>query len=175
MSLTGPVPRPAADHVTRNAGILGNDLMDTEARPDMKRMRAYRLGRVREQLHAHDLAGIVLFDPINIRYATGSRNMSVWTLHNAARYCFIATEGPVVLFEYGNAFHLADGIETIDELRPAVSWFYFGGGAECENRAPQMGGRKSQSWSGSTAAETCGSPPTTATSWEWMRCAATGW
>ena len=101
MSLTGPVPRPAADHVTRNAGILGTDLIDTEARPEMKCMRAYRLGRVREQLRAHDLAGIVLFDPINIRYATGSRNMSVWTLHNAARYCFIATEGPVVLFEYG--------------------------------------------------------------------------
>ena len=139
MNLTGPVPRPAADHVTRDAGILGTDFIDTEARPDMKRMRAYRLGRVREQLRTHDLAGIVLFDPINIRYATGSRNMSVWTLHNAARYCFIATEGPVVLFEYGNAFHLADGIETIDELRPAVSWFYFGAGAECENRARKWG------------------------------------
>ena len=139
MSLTGPVPRSAAEHVTRDAGILGVASIDTEDRPDMKRMRAYRLGRVREELRAHDVAGILLFDPINIRYATGSRNMSVWTLHNAARYCFVATEGPVVLFEYGNAFHLADGLETIDELRPALSWFYFGGGAECANRARRWG------------------------------------
>ena len=35
----------------------------------------------------------------NIRYATGSRNMAVWTLHNAARYAFVPVEGPVVLFD----------------------------------------------------------------------------
>jgi len=28
------------------------------------------------------LCGVILFDPINIRYATGSRNMQVWTMHN---------------------------------------------------------------------------------------------
>ena len=31
--------------------------------------RAYRLGRIREQLARHDAAGILLYDPCNIRYA----------------------------------------------------------------------------------------------------------
>ena len=139
MSPSGAVPRAAAGHVTRGASVRGVALIDSEPGPDMRRMRAYRLGRVRERLRALDLAGIVLYDPINIRYATGSRNMAVWTLHNAARYCFVATEGPVVLFEYGNAFHLAAGLETVDETRPAISWFYFGGGARSESRARAWG------------------------------------
>ena len=44
---------------------------------DEKSIGAYRLERVRAQLVRRDLAGIVLFDPINVRYATGSRNMQV--------------------------------------------------------------------------------------------------
>lgn len=96
--------------------------------PDMTRMRRYRLERVREKLRRADVAGIVLYDPINIRYATGSRNMTVWTMHNAARYCFIPTEGPIVLFEYKNADHLNAGLEAVDEIRPTKPWYFFGGG-----------------------------------------------
>jgi len=60
--------------------------------------------------------------------ATGARNMTVWTLHNAVRYCFVASEGPVVLFEFHSAPHLPAGLETIDEIRTAIYWFYFGAG-----------------------------------------------
>jgi hypothetical protein len=35
---------------------------------DEKSVRAYRLERVMAQLVRHDLAGIVLFDTINVRY-----------------------------------------------------------------------------------------------------------
>lgn len=87
-------------------------------------IRQYRLSRVREALRRSDLAGLVLLDPINIRYATGSRNMQVWTMHNPCRYCFIAAQGPVVLFELGSAKHLARNLETIDEIRPAWAWDY---------------------------------------------------
>ncbi len=84
-------------------------LTDAEAQVDMRRVRAYRLGRVRAGLRARDYAGCVLFDPINIRYAVGARNMVVWTMHNAARYCFIPTEGPIVLFDFHNCEHLSAG------------------------------------------------------------------
>ena len=106
-----------------------------ETQIDMKRLRAYRLGRVREQLRRRDYAGALLFDPINIRYATDSRNMAVWTLHNAARYCFVATEGPVVLFDYRNCEFMSDELETIDEVRPATSWFYFSTGPRLAEKA----------------------------------------
>ena len=62
----------------------------------MKRLRAYRLSRLRAELAARDCAGILLYDPINIRYATGSRNMAVWTTHNPARYAYVPTDGPIV-------------------------------------------------------------------------------
>ncbi len=110
-------------------------LSDTESQIDMLALRAYRLGRVREQLRRLDYAGVLMFDPINIRYATGSRNMAVWTLHNAARYCFVPTEGPVVLFDFHNCEHLSDGLETIAEVRPTTSWFYFPAGPRVAERA----------------------------------------
>jgi Xaa-Pro aminopeptidase len=91
---------------------------------DEAAIRRYRLDRVRQGLRDLDYAGIILFDPINIRYATGSRNMQVWTMHNPCRYAYIATDGPVILFELGSAKHLARGLETIDEIRPAWAWDY---------------------------------------------------
>jgi Xaa-Pro aminopeptidase len=110
-------------------------LSDTEGQIDMVALRAYRLGRVRDQLRRLDYAGVLLFDPINIRYATGSRNMAVWTLHNAARYCFVPTEGRVVLFDFHNCEHLSDALETIDEVRPTTTWFYFPAGPRVAERA----------------------------------------
>jgi len=73
---------------------VGFNLKDFEgAQPNMQRLRGYRMGRLQAELKRLGYPGVLLFDPINIRYATGSRNMSVWTLHNAARYCFVPAEG----------------------------------------------------------------------------------
>ena len=110
-------------------------LRDHGHQVDMVALRAYRLERVRAELRRRDLAGCVLYDPINIRYATGSRNMSVWTLHNAARYCFLPTEGPIILFDFHNCEHLSDGLETIAEVRPTATWYYFAAGPRMEERA----------------------------------------
>ena len=99
---------------------------DAEPQIDMKRMRAYRLARVQEQLKKRDLAGVILYDPINVRYANGSSNMQVWILHNQARYCFVPAEGPTVLFEYKASMHLSEHLETIGEIRPCIGWTYFG-------------------------------------------------
>ncbi len=102
---------------------------------DVKALRAYRLEGVRRELAARDYAGAVLFDPINVRYATDSTNMVVWTLHNPVRAAFVATQGPVVLFEFARCDHLSEGLETIDEVRPAVAWYYFVSGSRVEEKA----------------------------------------
>ena len=78
-------------HLARKSTGLG--LADHAATPDMARMRNYRMARVQAELRRRDYAGAVLYDPINIRYATGSRNMAVWTMHNPARYAFVPAEG----------------------------------------------------------------------------------
>jgi Xaa-Pro aminopeptidase len=100
-------------------------LTDTAAPLDMLRLRGYRLDRVREQLKARDCAGCLLIDPINIRYATGSRNYSIFQSHTPGRYVFVATEGAVVLFDAVACHETARGLETITELRPAVPFSYF--------------------------------------------------
>jgi hypothetical protein len=42
-------------------------------------MREYRLKRLCDQLVANDLAGILLFDPLNIRYATDFTHIAIFT------------------------------------------------------------------------------------------------
>ncbi|MEQ9606660.1 MAG: Xaa-Pro peptidase family protein [Kiloniellaceae bacterium] len=98
---------------------------------DLEALRAWRLRRLRDELKARDYAGVLLYDPINIRYACDARNMQVWCLHNAVRYVFVPAEGPVVLFDFHNCAHLSAGNPVIAEVRPATGWFYFAAGDRC--------------------------------------------
>lgn len=102
--------------------------------------RAYRLGRLRAELERHDVAGILLFDPCNIRYALDSSNMQVWTLHNATRYALILNGGPAILFEYTNCAHLAEGLGGVDEVRVAKSFVYHAAGEQGADRARVFAG-----------------------------------
>ena len=94
----------------------------------VKKVRAYRHDRIKQKVIEHDCAAILLYDPLNIRYATDCSDMQVWTMHNASRYTIVCADGHTICFEYKNAMHLADGLDWVDEVRPAVSWFYFGAG-----------------------------------------------
>jgi len=102
---------------------------------ELSTMRQYRLNRIRAELKQRDYAGILLYDPLNIRYATDTSNMQVWCMHNAVRYCFIPTEGPVTLFDFHGCDHLSEGYETVQEVRSAISWFYFGAGSRVQEKA----------------------------------------
>lgn len=93
--------------------------------PNLDRMHQYRLDRICALLKQQGLAGILLYDPINIRYATGTTNMQVWLLHNAGRYTYVSAEGQVVLWEFDHCDFLADHSKVITEVRPCISWFYF--------------------------------------------------
>jgi Xaa-Pro dipeptidase len=94
------------------------------ADPDLPRMRRYRLDRIRAELARRDLAGVIVFDPINIRYATDSTNMQLWVTHNATRFCFVAADGPVILYDYHHCEHLSDHSGVVDEVRPCVSTIF---------------------------------------------------
>jgi Xaa-Pro aminopeptidase len=97
--------------------------------PDLLAMRRFRLDRLRAELARSECDAALLYDPLNIRYATDTTNMSVWTMHNAVRYVLVAAAGPVVLFEYSDGEFLSAHSEVIDEIRPATSLlpFYVGG------------------------------------------------
>jgi Xaa-Pro aminopeptidase len=103
--------------------------------PDLPAMRRYRLERIRAELRRRDYAGVLLYDPVNIRYATDSTNMQLWVAHNPTRHCFVATGGPVVLFDYFSCEHLSDHSGVVAEVRPAVSFMFMYGGELTEMKA----------------------------------------
>lgn len=90
--------------------------------------RTYRLRRLRDQMVQHDVAALLLYDPINIRYAFDSSNMQVWTAHNPIRYAMILADGPAIMWEFKGCHHLNDGLPGIDELRTSISWMYMSNG-----------------------------------------------
>ena len=70
----------------------GAGLKDFEPQIDMQRMCSYRLERVRNELMRRDIGACLLYDMANIRYATGTRNMAVFTGHYPTRYVFVPIE-----------------------------------------------------------------------------------
>ena len=95
------------------------------ALPDLPAMRQYRLDRLVEQLKKFDYGGILLFDPLNVRYATDTTNMQLWVMHNGARYAYVSTDGHVIVWDYTNTEFLNGHSHVVDEVRPAVGVSYF--------------------------------------------------
>jgi Xaa-Pro aminopeptidase len=95
-------------------------LSDTEPPAvDAVKLRAERLQRLRKWMKEADYGAILLFDPYNQRYATGSRNMFGYFLRNSTRYFFVPAEGPIILFEYPQSYHVSTKLETVQEARPS--------------------------------------------------------
>ncbi len=92
------------------------------------KLRSYRLDRVKRELEKNNLEACILFDPVNVRYALDTVNMSVYNMHNLTRYCFIPINGPVILYEYFNCEKLSEHLNLINEIRPAITWDYFSNG-----------------------------------------------
>jgi len=111
----------------------------TQPPVDLNVVRRCRLERVREQLRRLDYAGVLLFDQVNCRYACDATNMQVWCSHYETRCVFIATDGPLILFDYGNFPHLAEDLPDIDEYRVNSSFYYFAAGSRSDERADEFG------------------------------------
>ena len=96
------------------------------------KLRSYRLDRVKKELEKNNLEACILFDPVNIRYALDTVNMSVYNMHNLTRYCFIPVDGPTILYEYFNCEILSKHLNLISEIRPAITWDYFSNGDQAD-------------------------------------------
>jgi Xaa-Pro aminopeptidase len=105
---------------------LSQDILD--------RARSYRLQRLRDEMARQDVAGLLLYDPVNIRYAFDCSNMSIWTAHNPIRYALILNGGPGIMFEFKACEHLNDGLPGIDEIRTAIGWMFMCAGDQAESR-----------------------------------------
>ncbi|OCC03620.1 peptidase M24 [Labrys sp. WJW] len=104
---------------------------------DLVAVRGYRLGRVRAEMARQNVDALILSDPVNIRYATGARNMQVFSMRNAPSRYLLLTQDRSILYEFTGCMHLADGLETVGEVRPARTASFVAAGpkiAEAERR-----------------------------------------
>ncbi|AHD00286.1 peptidase M24 [Leisingera methylohalidivorans DSM 14336] len=79
---------------------------------------------------------MLLYDPVNIRYAFDCSNMSVWTAHNPIRYALILNGGPGIMFEFKGCEHLNHGLPGVDEIRNAIGWMFMCAGDQAADRLP---------------------------------------
>ncbi len=92
---------------------------------DLVAVSRYRRERLQRELARHDVAGVLLYNPVNIRYGTGSRNMQVWHLHNPWRHALVFTNGPTIMFEFPGSEHLLKRPEVlIDEVAAPIGYSY---------------------------------------------------
>lgn len=93
--------------------------------PNLAKMRGHRLNRLVEHIVARDYGGLLMFDPLNIRYATDTTNMQLWNAHNPFRACLVCADGYMVLWDYKNSPFLAEFNPLVREVRSGASMFYF--------------------------------------------------
>ncbi len=118
------VNRPHNPHVQRLRVPNLNEI-------DMHSLRANRLARLREKMQEYDIPIGLFFNPANIRYATGTDIMGVWTATTLARDRLVAAGKDPVLFEYKTSMHVSQ--KLVRDVRPAISWQY--GGTQGYDRA----------------------------------------
>lgn len=104
---------------------------------DLKAVRTYRLERVRTEMRKRSISALVISDPVNIRYATGARNMQIFSARNTPSRYLILTENRSILFEFTGCAHLGAGYETIDEVRQSSTASFVAAGPEIVAREKQ--------------------------------------
>lgn len=106
-----------------------------QALPNLESIRSYRRMRILKQLETRKVDAVLLFDPINIRYATDSSNMQLWTAHNLARAALVTVDGHIILWDFTKCEHMTEHLSLINELRSAAGAFYFEFGDKVDEQA----------------------------------------
>ncbi len=93
--------------------------------PDLQRMRRYRWERLTQHIVDRGYGGLLMFDPLNIRYATDSTNMQLWNTHNPFRAVLLCADGYMVIWDYKNSPFLSTFNPLVREQRSGADLFYF--------------------------------------------------
>ena len=106
--------------------------------PDLQAMRRHRWDRLTRHVVDRDYAGILLFDPLNIRYATDSTNMQLWNTHNPFRALLLCADGYMVIWDYKNSPFLSTFNPLVREQRSGADLFYFDRGDKIDVAADTL-------------------------------------
>lgn len=135
---TGDVLEALSDERKRkflNIDGLGKPLKSPIPQSVVDRARAYRLRRLRDQIVAHDCAALIMYSPINIRYAFDYANMQIWSSRERTRHATLFGDGPAIMHEYKGAEHMVKNGAGVDIVVPATTWLYMISDSEVAERA----------------------------------------
>jgi len=93
--------------------------------PNLAAMREHRWKRLTQHVVDRDYGALLVFDPLNIRYASDTTNMQLWNTHNPFRALLLCADGYMVLWDYKNSPFLADYNPLMREVRSGADLFYF--------------------------------------------------
>ena len=106
--------------------------------PNLEHMREFRWKRLTQKVNERDLGGLLMFDPLNIRYATDSTNMQLWNTHNPFRAVLLCPDGYMVIWDYKNSPFLAEFNSLVKEYRSGADLFYFDRGDKIDEAADAL-------------------------------------
>ena len=106
--------------------LLGQDIVDFEERLNVPRLKKERLQRLQAEMAKADLGGLLLFDPLNIRYATGRRSPGMLTMRGFFLYVLVPREGAPYIPEehYDDAYFDGQEGPTAEGTRAARGSFW---------------------------------------------------
>ena len=93
--------------------------------PDLQAMRQFRHRRLVDGVNSRSYGALIVFDPLNIRYASDSTNMQLWNTHNPFRALIVCADGYMVMWDYKNSPFLSEFNPLVCEQRSGADFFYF--------------------------------------------------
>ena len=108
--------------------------------PNLANMRRYRWERLTRHVVERGYGGLLMFDPLNIRYATDSTNMQLWNTHNPFRAVLLCADGYMVIWDYKNSPFLSEFNPLVREQRSGADLFYFDRGDKVGVAADALAG-----------------------------------
>ena len=93
--------------------------------PDLQAMRKFRHKRLVDGVNSRNYGALLVFDPLNIRYASDSTNMQLWNTHNPFRALIVCADGYMVMWDYKNSPFLSEFNPLVCEQRSGADFFYF--------------------------------------------------
>ena len=73
---------------------------------DAAGLRRGRLARLQASMETYGIDACLLFNPANVRYATGATTMTVYCLGSFVRCALVPVQGRPILFDHPNSMHL---------------------------------------------------------------------
>jgi Xaa-Pro aminopeptidase len=88
---------------------------------DPNALHLQRNRRLRDVMSKAGVPALLTPDPINVGYACGHRNMTVYGMMGPSRFVLVIADGPTIMFEFAGCDHLSNDLVAVDEVRTTTT------------------------------------------------------